>query len=186
MITLRTAGYATYAAVVTLVLSGIALALFFGGAGAFWGPVNDVLVAVSLFLLIPAVLAVRDLARNERVATWFEALTYLALAGMVLAAIGQLLLVVRVIDLQTSFVTGGLGILPFLAWVGALSFLALGGGLVSRTVGLWGAAFVILCIVTVIAIPVLPQTLLYSMGVPLLVTLVGWLIALGGDLLRRA
>lgn len=183
---MSTAGYATFAAIVTLVLSGAALALFFGGAGAFWGPVNDVLIAVSLFLLIPALLAVRELARSAGVGTWFEALTLLALAGMVLAAIGQLLLVVRVIDLQASFVTGGLGTLPFLVWMGAVSYLALNGQVLSRAVGLWGAGFLLVCLVAVVGIPLLPQAVLYAMGIPLLVTLVGWLIALGRELMSRA
>jgi branched-chain amino acid transport system permease protein len=35
----RLAGPSTWVALISLVLSGIALGLFFGGAGSFWGPV---------------------------------------------------------------------------------------------------------------------------------------------------
>ena len=46
----RLASLSSWIALVALVLSGIALALFFGGAGQFWGPVNDGFLVVTAVL----------------------------------------------------------------------------------------------------------------------------------------
>ena len=51
----RLASMSSWAALVALVLSGIALALFFGGAGEFWGPVNDALIVITAIALLPVV-----------------------------------------------------------------------------------------------------------------------------------
>lgn len=171
-----------YVAVITLVLSGVALTLFFGGAGYVFGPINDVLVAATLLLLIPPALAVKRLAGDR---TWLTVVTWVAIAGMVEAAAGQLLLVVGVIDLQTSFITGGIGILPVLVWIGAVSYLALREGTVSKATGVWGVVFLGTSALAVIGIPVLPQAVLYSLGLPLAVGAVGFLWALGRSLRRQ-
>lgn len=175
------ASRSTWLALGTLLLSLVAIVLFFGGAGFLFGPINDVLVALTLVLLVPAILAVRLLA-GGRAGSWFSVLSAVAIAGMIGAAVGQLLLVVGVIDLQTSFLTGGIGVLPFVVWIGAQSYLALRRDVLSRRVGWWGAAFVGLSTVTAVAIPLLPPALLYAMGLPLAVTLSGWLISLARDL----
>ena len=173
-----------YLAVITLVLSGVALTLFFGGVHYVFGPINDVLVAATLLLLIPVALAVRRVTTGP-VGTWFTVITWLAIAGMVEAAAGQLLLVVRVIDLRTSFITGGIGILPVLAWIGAVSYLALSRGVPDRSVGAWGSVFLGTSAVTAVGIPVLPQAVLYALGLPLAVGAVGFIWSLGHNLHRR-
>ena len=48
------AGASAVVALIALVISGITLALFFGGAGAFWGPVNDMFIVVTVLALILA------------------------------------------------------------------------------------------------------------------------------------
>ncbi|MDP8903956.1 MAG: hypothetical protein M3N29_01340 [Chloroflexota bacterium] len=166
-----------YVAVITLVLSGVALVLFFGGVGYVFGPINDVLVAATLFLLIPVALAVRRLAAGQA-GQWFTVLTWIAIAGMLEAAVGQLLLVVGLISLQTSFLTGAVGIVPVLAWIGGVSYLALRRDVLDRPTGLWGAAFLGTSAVTAVAGPFLPQPVLYAMGFPLAVAAVGFLWSL--------
>jgi len=134
----RLAGLSAVVAVVALIISGIALALFFGGAGEFWGPVNDVFIALTLLALILPMLAVDRLA-GPSAGIWLRVVTVAAIAGAVLGAAGQLLLVAGVIDLETSFVTGGLGIVPVLVWFLALVILAFGPGTLPAAVG-WLAA----------------------------------------------
>ena len=142
----RAAGMSAAVAVVAFVISAIALALFFGGAGMIWGPVNDVFIAICLIALILPILAIDRMAEGQA-GIWLRVVTVAALAGAVLAATGQLLLVVGVIDLQTSFVTGGLGFLPVLVWMMAL--VVLGGplGLVPTTIGRLAAAGLVLVVV---------------------------------------
>lgn len=113
------AGLATFAALATLVLSAIALALFFGGAGRFWGPVNDVFIAATALLLIVPMAAIAH--DHPGSGTWYLAVTATAIAGAVVVAIGQLLLVAGAIGLQQSFVTGGIGVVPMVVWVLALA-----------------------------------------------------------------
>jgi hypothetical protein len=187
MSSLRFAGQAALAAVVTLVLSTIALLIFFGGGPYVFGPINDVLIALTLLLLLPAVWAVQRLAREGgRVGAWFTVLSVIAMIGMVEAAAGQLLLVIRVIDLQTSFMTGGIGILPFLVWMGALSVITLRRGVLAASVGWWGIAFLGVTVASLGAAPVLPmQTLVFVLGIPWLIGFGGWIAAVGLDLLRR-
>src|SRR5881392_823424 len=84
----RLAGMSSWVALVALVLSGMALALFFGGAGEYWGPVNDALIVVTAIALIPTVAAVARLA-GDRGAPWVAVVTVAAVAGLVLIAVGQ-------------------------------------------------------------------------------------------------
>src|SRR3990170_8912258 len=112
---IRAAGYSAYAAIATLVVAAVTIGLFFGGAGQLWGPVNDVFVSLTTLLLILPVLAILLLA-GDQAGWWFSLLSWLAIAGLLLVAVGQLLLVVGVISLNASFLTGGIGITPFLLW----------------------------------------------------------------------
>lgn len=139
----RAAGISATVAVVAFVISAIALALFFGGAGTFWGPVNDVFIAICMIALILPILAIDRMAEGQA-GIWLRVVTVAALAGAVLAATGQLLLVVGVIDLQTSYVTGGLGFLPVLVWMLALVVLAGPLGLVPAAIGWLAAAGLVL------------------------------------------
>ena len=110
----RLAGYSVVATAVAMPLSAVALWLFFSGAGSFYGPINDVLIALALVLLGPALLAYRRLTAAVA-GRWFTVSTYLALAGIGIAALGQILLVVGVISLEASFVTFGVGSVALLA-----------------------------------------------------------------------
>jgi hypothetical protein len=104
-----------------------------------------------------------------------------------LAAAGFVLLVVRVIELQTSFLTFGLGLLSFMAWVAALAYLSLRHGLLSHTVGWWVVAFFAATGLSLVALPFMSMFLISITLTPLIfVTLGGWLVALGRDLLRRS
>ncbi|CAN5798437.1 hypothetical protein BH24CHL6_BH24CHL6_06880 [soil metagenome] len=183
---LRMAGYGALLAIVTLIVAGVALALFFGGAGDLFGPINDIFTALTLLLLVPAILAVRRLGSGV-VGDWFTWLSVLTIGGLLLAAAGFILLVVRVIELQTSFLTFGLGILPFMAWVAALAYVSLRHGLLSRTVGWWVVAFLAVTVLSLVALPFMPMFLIsVTLAPAVFVTLGGGLIALGRDLLRRS
>jgi hypothetical protein len=146
----RLAGASSWLALVALVLSGIALALFFGGAGTFWGPVNDALIVVTAIALIPVAIAVARIA-GERGSPWVTILTVACLAGLVLMAIGQTLLIVGRLSLDGSYVTGGIGVVPFLAWVLLVAVLSLSAGILPPTVG-WLAA---LSLASVVAMSVI-------------------------------
>jgi hypothetical protein len=117
------------------------IALFYGGAGAFWGPINDVATSVALLALVLPVIAVDRIAGPD-VGPWLRVVSVAAIGGIALAATGQVLLVVGVIDLETSFVTGGIGILPVFAWLVAVAVLGLGAAILPAQVG-WLATGVI-------------------------------------------
>lgn len=185
MVSTRLAGQAALLAVVTLVLSTIALLLFFGGGPSVFGPINDVFIALTLLLLLPGMWAVGRLARR-RVGAWFTVLTIAAIVGLVEAAAGQFLLVARVISLETSFVTGGVGILPFLAWVGSMPVLALRRRVVASSIGWWSIAFLATSVLSFAAAAFVPmQILVFVFGIPWMIGLGGWITALGLELLRR-
>jgi hypothetical protein len=172
----RAAGLAAIGTVASLVGSGVAFWLFLNGDGAVFGPINDVLVAVSLALLAVIVFGMHALVGDRR-GRWFGALSLLAIAGIVLAIVGQLLLVAGAIRLETSFVTGGFGILPVLGWVVAIAAIALGTDALPVRVG-W---------ITLIALPLtaalalgtgLPASVVLVLSIALLTALVAWLASI--------
>lgn len=182
----RTAAAAASTAVVLFVVALIALALFFGGAGAFFGPINDVTIALSLALTIPAIAVVVQRTRPVS-GSWFAGLGVLAVAGIVLAAAGQLLLVAGVVPLATTFITFGLGALPYVAWILAHGILARRRGIPSPRVGSWALAFIALVVIALALGPFLPVSaavLTILLGGPVTVAYVGWLAALGAWLRR--
>jgi hypothetical protein len=177
----RLAGLSSWLALVALVLSGIALALFFGGAGEFWGPVNDALVVVAAIALIPAVLAVARMA-GDRGAPWVVIVSTAAVAGLVLIAVGQTLLIVGRLSLDGSYVTGGLGVVPVLAWIVMVAVLSLGSGVLPATTG-WLAVATLVAIVVVALIAIVTQgPVLWIAGVVLMVALSAWLAGLASSL----
>ena len=154
------------------------LALFFGGRGDRFGTLNDLFSAIALLLLILPVIAV-----NEKVAAdaggWLLPLTVATLAGLLLAAVGQLLLIVRVIDLSTSFMTGGLGILPVLGWVIALVWLSLASHRLPDLVGWMGIALLGSAAFTALFSALKLSFAMWAFTVVLAASLLGWLVALG-------
>jgi hypothetical protein len=141
----RLASMSTWIALVALVLSGIALALFFGGAGEFWGPVNDALIVVTVVALIPTVVAVARMA-GDRGAPWVGLVSVATIAGLVLIGVGQTLLIVGRLSLDGSYVTGGIGVAPVVAWMVLTAILALGMNVLPDRTG-WLALAMILAIV---------------------------------------
>jgi hypothetical protein len=173
----RLASMATWVSIATLVVSGIALAIFFAGPGEPFGSINDAAIAVTLILLIPAVLAVDRLA-GERSTPLVRIVTIAAIAGIVLAAVGQLLLIVRVITLEDSFITGGLGILPVLAWFVLVAVVALVGGFLPSVVGWLTVASLGMIVVTAVVAAITMGPLLWVACVALLAVLCTWLASL--------
>ena len=127
------AGLSAWLAIPSLFLATLFGALFFLEKGERFGPLNDIAFAAVLFFLILPAIAVNDRGITE--AVWFGIVTWLAVVGMIGAGIGQLLLVRGVISLRTSFLTGGVGIVPVLAWMAALPYLSLRHGEPSQLAG---------------------------------------------------
>lgn len=171
------AAWSTLAAIGALVVSAVALALFFGGAGAFWGPVNDVFVALFLFLLLPAVVAVWRLSPDD-IGPWFGILSAAAMAGIAVAAVGQLLLVAGVIELRTSFLTGGVGVAPVLLWMAGLAVLVFAREITGVEVGWTLVAVLVLAVLAALSAVMLPVAATAIVSVLLTVALVAWLVAL--------
>jgi hypothetical protein len=183
---LRVAGYCLFAAIGTIVIAGVALSLFFSGAGAIFGPINDLFTAATLVLIIPAVVAVRRLGAG-RAGGWLSVVSLTTIGGLLLAAVGFVLLVVGAIDLQASFVTFGVGMLPFLAWMAGLAVLSLRDGIIRRSVGWWIVAFTLAVVASIVGAFALPmEVLTLTLAPVLLVCLAGVLASLGRDLLARA
>ena len=181
-----TASRALYIAAVTLVASMVAISLFFGGAGAFWGPVNDLLVVATVLLLLPA-MAILPRLVGEGEGRWLRLVSVLAIAGVLVIAVGQLALVAGLITLDTSFLTGGLGILPVIAWVGATAVPARRSAFPGRSVAAWAVAFLALVGLTIVVLATLTTdtpTLTGVLGVPLVIALLGWLVSLARALAR--
>lgn len=183
----RLASRALYASLVSALLAMVAISLFFAGAGGFWGPVNDLLVVATVLLLLPAVVAVRQIG-GAAAGIWLSVTTWLAVIGIVIMAAGQSALVLGLIDLETSFMTGTVGVLLAIAWIGGTGVLALRTGALSRPVGWWAVAFVAMVAITTVGIPLTAAdtpALTASFGGPLLLTLAGWMVSLARDLAGR-
>ncbi len=182
---LRAAGWSALAGLVALILAALTLALFFGGAGAAFGSLNDLLSAIALALLLLPILAVWILVRTDA-GGWFSVVSLIALLGTVVAVAGQLALVAGLIGLEASFVTGGIGFVPILAWLVALAAVALRSEALPDLVGWLTVAVLAMIALTAAATTAttgLPVTLL---SVVLVVVLAGWLVALAKDFLGRA
>ena len=172
------AGRLALAAAATLVLSGIALALFFSNVAYVFGPINDVLLGLTFVLVVPAILAVRRLAVGVT-GSWITWLSYAAVAGIVLLVVGQVLLVTRLMSLGMSFITLSVGVLPFIAWTVAIGILALRGRILTRGVGVWGIGMAVALVLAAATWGVLPIGLWAAFGVALLVAFTGFLVVLG-------
>ena len=179
------AGASAVVALIALVISGITLALFFGGAGAFWGPVNDMFIVVTVLALILPMLAVDRLAADAGIG-WVRLVTIGAVLGAILIAVGQTALVLGFLSLQGSFVTGGLGFIPIVVWLVALVVLAFASGVLPSPVG--GAAVVVLVLIGVEALvgSATYGPLLWIASIALLAAMVAWLWILSSTLLARA
>jgi hypothetical protein len=180
----RAAGASGVVALIALVIAGITIALFFGGAGAFWGPVNDMFIVVTVLALILPMLAVDRLAAESGVG-WLRPVTIAGIAGAVLIAVGQTLLVIGVIDLRSSFVTGGVGFIPIVVWLVALVVLAFGSHAIPQPIG--SAALAVLALIVVEAVVGTATTgpVLWVVSVALLAAFVAWLWILSMALLER-
>jgi hypothetical protein len=181
----RLAGVSSWIALVALVLSGVALALFFGGAGQFWGPVNDALIVVTAIALIPAVLAVSRLA-GDRGAPWVGILTVATIGGLILIAVGQTLLIVGRLSLEGSYVTGGVGVLPLLAWIVLIAVLGLGGSPIPDTLGRLAAVAIGAIVVFAVIAAITQGPVLWIAGVALVALLAIWMGGLATTFGERA
>ena len=180
----RSASISAGIAIITLIIAGVAFALFLGGAGAIFGPINDLAVVATVVALILPILAIDRVAADT--APWLRWVSIAAIAGCVLIAVGQTLLVVGVLPLDGSFVTGGIGVVPVLAWMVALVVLGLGAGPVPSTIGFAAAVVLLLIVAEVVAAGAGPGPALWLVSIALLGSLVAWLGILVGSFVARA
>jgi hypothetical protein len=180
----RTAGLSAAIAVPLFLISGVALALFFGGQGAHWGPVNDVFISLTCLALLLPIVAIDRMAADS--VSWMRWVSIVAFAGAVIIAVGQLALVVGIIDLNGSYVTGGIGFIGLLVWMIALVVLAFGVGAIPTTIG-WLSALTLAFIVleTVVGLAT-TGVALWVVTAGLVLGMVGWLGSIGAGLLGRA
>jgi len=181
----RLAGVSTWIALVALVLSGVAIALFFGGAGAFWGPVNDALIVLTAIALVPSAVAVARMA-GERAAPWTAVLTVAAIAGLILIAVGQTLLILGRLSLEGSYVTGGIGFVPVLAWLVLIAVLGLGESPIPDTVGRQAAVALAAIVLFSVIAALTRGPVLWVASIGLLVALSVWLAGLAATFGERA
>ena len=181
----RMAGWSTWLALVALIISAVALALFFGGAGEFWGPINDALIAVALLALIPAILAVDRLATGQ-LAPWVRIITVAAILGIALATVGNVLLIVGRLSLEGSYVTGGIGIAPVLAWIALVAVLSLGSGLLPPVVGWLSVASLALVVMGSIVAAATTGVLPWVASIAFVIGISAWLGGLAVELSSRA
>jgi hypothetical protein len=184
---LRGAGIAAIAGAVLLVLT--ALLLFVGATGVTdaFGWANDVVFAVAMLMLSPAIVAIRRLGWPT-VRAWFKVLSWLALAGILVLVAGQLLLVGGVIRMGPAFVAVGSGMSAILAWGTGYAVLAWQGHgeVASVSVARWALASAVSFVASSIAWPILGVAAWSIVGVVLLISFVCWWVTLGRDLIRRA
>jgi len=181
----RSAATSAVVGVIALVAAAITITMFFAGAGEAWGPVNDVFDALLLAAIVLPVLAIDRLAGPDA-QPWLRVVTVAAIAGLVLGAVGQLLLVARVIDLQTSYITGGVGIIPFFAWLVALAVLAFGPGVLPQSVGWLVVSIIVLSVGSGVISAVTFGPALWIASAALVVAIGVWLANLSSILSARA
>lgn len=178
------AGASAVVSLIALVISGVALALFFGGAGAFWGPVNDMFLVVTVLALILPILAVDRLAAQQGVG-WMRFVSIATIVGVVVIAVGQTALVLRLLTLDGSYVTGGIGFIAIIVWLVALPILAFGSAVLPSTVGWAAIAVLVLIGVEALVAAAAMGPLLWIASIALLGALVAWLWTLSSTLLSR-
>jgi hypothetical protein len=181
----RAAGLSAVVALIALIASAVAIALFFGGAGQVFGPINDVFVAVTLIALVLPILAV-DRAAVAQAGFWLRVVTVGAIAGAVLIAAGQLMLVVGIIDLQTSFVTGGLGIIPVLIWIVAVVVLSVPLGVLPVSLGWLAGAVIAFVVVGSVVAMITAGPLAWVTWATVVAVLVAWLGRLAATFMSRS
>lgn len=170
----RAAAVSGVVAVVALIVAAVTIALFFGGAGEIYGPINDVFVAITAVALLLPIVAVDRLAGPD-VGPWLRIVTVAALVGAIVVAVGQLSLVVGVIDLRTSFVTGGLGVIPILIWVVSVIVLAIPLGVLPESVGWLAVAAIALVVGGSIIVALTTGMIAWATWTAVVVALVLWL-----------
>jgi hypothetical protein len=183
---LRGAGIAAFAGAVLLMVTAILLFVGFTGITDAFGWANDVVAAVAMPMLSPAIVATRRLGR-PKVPRWFDVLSWLALAGILVFVAGQLLLVVGVIRIGPAFLAVGTGMSAVLAWGIGYAVLAWRGHgeMASVSVARWALASAVSFVASAITWP-LGVAAWSVAGVALLISFVGWWVALGRDLIQRS
>lgn len=178
-------GISALAAVPTLILAGVTLALFFNGKGDWLGSANDLLSALALLLLIMPVWVFYRLYQGQT-GGWLLYSTVAAFVGIGLASAGQVFLVIRIIGLNASFVTGGIGIIPIILWAIAFLLLTLQHGPLPSSLGWLLVAVLILSAISTLASSVHWQGATWAFSALLVAMLCTWLGSLGVALLHSA
>ena len=141
-------GWAAILSAVATLLTLITGILFFSAGGLF-GPINDAASVIQMLLMLPVAAALYLLTRHDATALALLAAA-IGVAGMLIAAVLQALLVFRVVEYEqttaaTLFAGGAVGVWLVLANLLAVAAGSLPGGLVLTGV-VAGAGYVLLVI----------------------------------------
>jgi len=185
VIVIRLAVVSAFVAIPSLVLAGYYAVLFFGGRGDRYGPLNDFFSATTLLLLILPAIGVWLVARDAT-GVWLDIVTWLAVGGMAIGAAGQFLLIMGGISLETSFTTGGLGIVPVFAWWTALAVAAFASDALWPVTGGLSVAVIALSVLLASAYGTRLKAAVVPLSAALALALAAWMGVLGADLLGRA
>jgi hypothetical protein len=169
----------------TLVVAGITLALFFRGAGDRYGFANDLFSALALLLLVPPILAVYILYRDQ-VGAWLLAISIISIGGIGIGAGGQILLVARVISLNTSFITGGIAVVLLIPWVAGFLALSFQPGPLPAYLGRLLLGVTVFSVVLILTSSLHWQAATWVSSILLLLALCAWAGTFGAALLRLA
>jgi len=183
----RAAGASTYGALGFLILGAAALSLFFGSGDVSnpFGPISDVLFVGVAILLVPPVRAVQQLV-DGRAGRWFDLVSWLAIAGLVVSGGGQVLLIAGLIPLGVSFVTFGSGLALFLLWGVALWAPAVRLGILPASVARWAVLSVAALLMATVGWFGFPPEVGYAAAGFLGLAMIAWLLSLGRALRRVA
>lgn len=170
------AAISAFLAIPTLALASIYGVYFFKTRDPRMGLLNDVYSAIVLLLLILPVLAIN--VSQAPTVSWLDTVTWMTIVGLIIGAGGQFLLVFEKINLATSFITGGISLLPIIAWMGALIYLSLFRQSLSASIGWLSAAILLLVAMLPVTWAFLRATFSFLTAL-LLITLAAWLLSLG-------
>jgi len=109
-------GIAAIAAAVSLVVSGVCLAIFFSTGKEPWGRANDATTALAAFLLVAPVAVVPSHIESGA-SLLLDVCTWIGVAGLLVIAMTSTLTAAGRLDWARSAKIGGIGFAGFLLWL---------------------------------------------------------------------
>lgn len=173
------AAISAFLAVPAVVAAMVLWALFLHTREERWGVANDIAVVIALLcLILPVFMVGREIGDGS---DWISIVTWTALAGLVIAAAGQVLLISGLISLGLSFLTGGVGITPVLLWMVSIGLVSFGQEPPPAALG-WATVAFLLLVLPVFAFANSRPVLAIGSQAVMTIGLIVWIIILGSYL----